>query len=354
MELYFCDLCQEAVPRSDIDSKKAFVNDDRVVCVSCNTAMGGKLLPEMKANSGAPRRPRALITPGIGAALASVSIVLTIVAVVSLLYRVEGLSHSIREEIAAVDTRIEKVHQRQLGTREGMVGGAKRIAEDAVYAELKRFDEFERHLGELREALGEGQVEQNGGDLEASAPVEIELLFSAGDMVSKIDDVEKELLFLQARVFEILEEDLAEAKGETPILEKTLIPSANVGQLVIQLKSEDPVERVTALFALAVVEEQGVVRHITPLLEDQDAYIRTLSARILESMNARSAVQDLIELLNDTDAGARESAISALRAITSQQFAFDPRGPGTERFAGVKRWEEWWSLNWKGFLYSEE
>ena len=138
------------------------------------------------------------------------------------------------------------------------------------------------------------------------------------------------------------------------MLERVILPTGQVGEWVAQLGHPDAIERVTALFALATVEDTGIVRHITPLLEDEDAYIRALSARILERLDARSAVQDLIAVLGDVDVLVREAAISALRKISGQQFSFDPRGPGNDRFAAVKRWHSWWSENWKAFLYSEE
>jgi len=133
-----------------------------------------------------------------------------------------------------------------------------------------------------------------------------------------------------------------------------LVPTGDVGKLIAQLGHQDPIERVSALYALARIEDTGIVRHITPLLEDSDAYIRTLAARILESMGARSSVQSLIAALGDTDGGVREAAVSALRAITKQEFRFDPRGRSGDRFDAVKRWQAWWQAHWKDFLYDSE
>jgi len=371
MELLFCDLCQEAVPQADVQSGQAFVQGERVVCGSCNRAMGGPpssgapaAVSSATSSSGGPaspspdgatasrstpRRPPQ-ISSTLGGVLGLAAIVLTLVAVVALLLRVEMVSRGLERDIAYEGERIREVEQRQLGTRDGMVARARSAAEEAVYGELGRFDDFERQLAEVRRALAAGEPD----DAESRPQPPREGLLTLGDAMDRVEDLEQQILFLQARVFELLEEKRMAEEGETPLRERVLLPTGKVGELVAQLEHEDPIERVSALFALATVDEVGIVRHITPLLKDEDAYIRALSARILEKLDARSAVSDLVDALGDRDVLVREAAVSALRAISGQSFGFDPRGPGSERFEAVKRWKGWWGEAWKSFLYSEE
>ena len=133
-----------------------------------------------------------------------------------------------------------------------------------------------------------------------------------------------------------------------------VVRGSMVGELVARLQDPDPVERVGALYALANVSDAGVITHVVPLLEDDDKYIRVLAARTLERSNARSGVQPLLVALEDVDVEVRESAVSALRAITGRQFLYDPRGESAERRTAVVRWRAWWGENWKAFLYGEE
>lgn len=380
MELYFCDLCQEAVPQAAIDAGDVSVHGERVVCLRCNLAMGTP--GESKSGEGASgkdtagessaegggsangrgaataRRSQPLISSGLGAALGLAAIVLTLVAVVALLFRIELFSRHVSQQRDRDEERISDLEQRTAGTRDGMVARARAAAEDAVYAELERLQTVERQLAELRQALG-GETApaldaQSAGEAErAPAILSGGSLLTAGDAMARVDELEEQLLFLQARVFELLESDRATvAEGEPE--PRMLLPQGEVGELVAQLAHPDPIERVGALYALALVEDTGVVRHIVPLLNDPDAYIRTLAARILERRDARSAVQALIAALADTDLGVREASVSALRAITEQQFRFDPHGRTGDRFAAVQRWKGWWEGNWRAFLYSEE
>ncbi len=373
MELFFCDLCQEAVPQSDVDGGRALVRGSRVVCHRCNDAMGGVedqaagSTTTEGASSGTtdarsqptPRPGRPLISSGLGAVLGLAAILLTLVAVVALLFRIEILSRQARSLHDANEERISDLEERTVGTRDGMIARARTAAEDAVYAELQRLETLERQLAELRTALGGGAAPASAGDAEGETPeapgsdLDSASLLTLGDAVEKVELLEEQILFLQARVFELLEGG-ALVEGEAEPQPKLVLPDGEVGDWIAQLAHQDPIERVGALYALAQVQDGGVVRHLVPLLEDGDAYIRSLTARILEKRDARSAVQALIERLGDTDVGVRSSAVSALRSITGQQFRFDPSGRGGDRFAAVRRWKDWWADNWNAFLYGED
>lgn len=351
MELKFCDLCQEAVPQPDLDSGRATSAGDRVVCKTCNVAMGDS--GEGPARKAARRST--LISPLVSAVLAIVAIGLSLVAVVSLLARIEMVARGRQQDHDGLAGRVKYLEERQAGTRDGMIARARQAGEDAVYKELERFETYEQQLAELRLAVLQlapvGEVVQGEA---TSIPLAQRLAVS--DQTARVDDLGEQVLFLQARVYELLEES-ARAGSRLAVGDpqaRMLVPEGEIGQLVAQLSHEDPIERVSALFGLANVDDVGIVRHVTPLLSDADSYIRALSARILERMGARSSVLSLIEALGDSDVRVRSAAVAALRSITSKQFRFDPRGPGGERYAAVKRWNDWWDKNWKTFLYQGE
>mgnify|MGYP002631146617 CR=1 FL=1 len=358
MELYFCDLCQEGVPRADIDSGSATLNGERVTCHTCNLAMGSKSSPESKPEETVVSIATEHVTPKVAAVLGLFAILLTLTAVVATFVKDELDGREQGRRFDDFQRKFEQVSDRQKGTREGMISAGREAGENAVYAELKRFDVFEQQLAELRETLSEGGVGIQGAeqDLEGFAPSTVRDPMFASGSSEKLAELEEQLLFLQARVFELQE---AAARGGSRVEKrepkaKVLVPEGELGQLVAQLKHEDPIERVSALFALANVSDVGVIRHVTALLSDSDAYIRALAARVLERTKSRSATKSLIVALEDGDGTVRMAAVSALRAITGKQFRFDPQGPAGERFEGTKRWEAWWAANWKQFLYEGE
>ncbi len=385
MELYFCDLCQEAVPHADLQKGAATQAGERVVCRSCHDAMGrtasdskarlvsrssadGSIEPDALAGvpagdggagGGAPRRGRPLVSPGLGAVLAISSIVLTLFAVIALLVRVELISKRWSGDFELAADRIHELEERNAGTRDMMVRAARTAGADAVSAEFARLDSIERQLAELRQLLvgapaGEADVAAADGALpERRAPLLEQGLVLPGDALERVDELEQQLLFLQARVYELLESDARVAMGQQPV-ERLELPEGEVGQLIAQLSHEDPIERVAALYSLALVDDPGIVGHVTALLKDDDAYIRALSARILQRLDARSAVQSLIDSLADPEVAVREAAVGALRSITARQFAYDPRGPSGDRYAAAKKWRGWWKENWKTFLYRGE
>jgi len=367
MELHFCDLCSEAVPQDDIENGQAFSRGQRIVCRACNDAMGGALgLSE--ANSGdassngassapsstIPARRGPVLAPGVSAALAMASIVLTLVAVVALLVRIEDISRSWKVEYAHADKRIDQLKNREAGTRAGMIAQAQQVTDDVLRSELKRFERLERQISELRLALAAGGDVETGLEMEAAGTVDASLL-TLGDAMERVGELEEQVLFLQARVYDLVENGRAPAvMADLDVEAKPPLPEGSVGDLVTRLSAEDPIERVEALYALSRVSDQGIVRHLTPLLDDGDAYIRSLTARLLERSNAHSAVQPLIERLEDPDPQVRECVVSALRVITGEEFRFDPVGSRGARSDAVRRWRLWWTQNWKTFLYEEE
>lgn len=386
MELFFCDLCHEAVPHADLQKGVATQAGDRTVCQTCNAAMGrtgSEPLARLESRSSADasnvggeptgsasngaageagagtRRSRPLISPGLGAVLAISSIVLTLFAVIALLVRFELISKRWSGDFERTAERVHDLEERNAGTRDMMVRAARTAGEDAVSAEFARLESIERQLAEMRQLFvgvpaSEADIAEAGGkEPERPAPLLEQGLVLPGDALERVDELEQQLLFLQARVYELLESDARVAMGREPV-ERLELPEGDVGQLIAQLAHEDPIERVAALYSLALVDDPGIVGHVTALLKDEDAYIRALSARILERLDARSAVQSLIDALADSEVTVREASVGALRSITGRQFAYDPRGPSGDRYASSKKWRAWWKENWKTFLYRGE
>lgn len=362
MELYFCDLCQEAVPQDHVARGLASVRGERVVCRSCNAAMAGKggskgsgesagEAANHSATAQKPRRQR-VVTPGVAAALALASVGLALCTSVLLLLRVEMVSGEWSRDFESAGAKLERIEQRQLGTREFMVAEARAVSEEALGGERERLATMQRQLDELRAALMPDEA-RTGPESEASLEEVRSELLTPGDGLERVRELEDQLLFLQARVLELSEDRELRAVTPEPDAPRPLPVPTSVPELVGRLHDPDPVERVGALYALAKVSDLGVVSHVSPLLDDEDAYIRALAARTLERLEARAAVQPLLEALGDGDVLVREAAISALRSITGHQSLYDPRGTFEERQAAVERWRAWWRDHWQAFLYDE-
>ncbi len=362
MEPYHCDLCQETVPSADLAASLAVQVGDRVICRACDQAMGGAVPPKSAdAPPGGGAGSRQQIAPktharagvGVAVALALASTLLTLVAVVFLLIRGEKASRDWSDRFDENAAELADLQERERGTREHMVARAGEVTEEVLHDELARFDTLQRQVEELRQAIFVSPPAEAPDSAEGTAGAIDSGLLTAGDAMERIGELEEQLLFLQTRLF-----DLAEAQDSSPApsggAPPAALPAGDIGALVERLDHDDPIERVTALFRLATVDDPGIVRHVIERLEDRDRYIRALAARTLERLEARSAVPSLITALEDPESTVRECAVSALRTITGELFLFDPLGTREERLRVVVLWRKWWKENWKGFLYEED
>lgn len=371
MELYFCDLCQEAVPQADLDTGIATHSGERTVCRACHAAMASAQAADQPASPpGAPRPSgaptdratptptgRGALGPGLAAVLGVMAILLSLLVAIVLLVRIELVAGEAEQRAVRDGERVERVEERVAGTRAGAVAAGRDAAESVVVQELERLDSVERQLRELRALLAGREPAPRGAEgrdePEAPSTVREPGLLLPGDAMERVDGLEEQLLFLQARVHDLLTAEARRTEGREPV-ERLELPEGEVGVLVAQLAHEDPIERVAALYGLALSEDPGVAGHLTPLLADTDPYVRALSARILERLEARSAVQPLIDALADPEVVVREASVGALRHITGRQHGFDPRGSSGDRYLGARRWRDWWAANWKTFLYGAD
>jgi len=301
----------------------------------------------------APRAARPHTRSGVGVALtlALASTALTVVAVVLLLWRGEKAARDWEARFDRVAEVLADLHERELGTREQMVARAAEVTEEVLHPEVERLATLQRQVAELR-----GSVFGASSPAESSRSEDGESsLLTEGDAMERIGELEEQILFLQARLYDLLEAGGRDASTAPRAVPLAPAPEGDLARLVERLQDPDPIERVTALFRLATVDDPGIVHHVIGRLEmDEDRYVRALSARILERVRARSAVPSLIEALEDPEPTVRECAVSALRGITSKTFLFDPLGPLEDRSKAVVEWRRWWRESWKAFLYEEE
>jgi hypothetical protein len=87
-----------------------------------------------------------------------------------------------------------------------------------------------------------------------------------------------------------------------------------------------------------------VVRKVRPLLKSPHVEQRAPALRLTIAFGNRDSVGDLIECLNDSEYGIRDTAYRALQALSSQDFAYDPAGGSSARAQGVDQFRRWWQL----------
>ena len=108
--------------------------------------------------------------------------------------------------------------------------------------------------------------------------------------------------------------------------------------------------RLDAIYALGETGDAEVIPHLVPMLTDVDLFVRMATARMLEDLDARSAVPALIDALDDSQSAVREAAMVALRQITGKDFRFEPVDTDAERAKKVKAWRAWWKKSGEAFL----
>ena len=378
MEIFFCDLCNESVPLSDLDQGLAFRRGERVVCATCDRAMSG----EIDVGAPTPARgdrgggggsssqrqsPSAQAAPsggGSGTLLALVALLFAAGGFALLIDRIDRvrersertqldlelasarldnrydkLSSGIAEQLLVTE---ERIHAKRDAGRVALEGDLATVR-GGVEQHASRFDELEADISGMRLAGVKGEAERKA---------------RVDRLADQIILVEKDLRFYNDRLIE-LQENMRGIMAGGPIPIAGARPGATPGAqegtpawtgMLADLKHKNSGIRLDTLYALAETRDPRVIPHIVPMLDDSDLFVRMGTARILQDLDAREAVQSLIAALEDPESAVRESAMVALRAITGRDFRFEPVASKAERTKRVKAWRNWWKKSGADFL----
>jgi len=387
MEIHFCDICNESVPQADLDQGRAFVRKGRVLCAKCDRAMGDPGLFDQGAEGSAGdggaqgdggmgaaaapvRHPRSNAVKagaegggGGGVLVGLVALVFAAGSTAVVVGRIEevkleadGRYRSIAENLNDATGKVDRVQQR-------VADGIARLDSDLRGHFDGQKGEIEGVLANLRaEMEARGQRIAALGD--SVAALETELASDSGKVAKRIAAVDdefsglvKDLDFQRNRLIELEERvhGLATGGGLAAALNQ---PQAD-GQpawhgLLADLGSSQAGIRLEAIYALGETGDQAVVPYIIPMLKDVDLFVRMATARMLEDLNARTAVPALIDALEDTETAVMESSMLALRKITGRSFNFEPSAPLADRARRVKAWRDWWKKEGDAFLAGGE
>ncbi|MEZ5975242.1 MAG: HEAT repeat domain-containing protein [Planctomycetota bacterium] len=355
-----CSLCNEPVPAQDLKLGRAYHRGPRLICATCDRAMGGGGSAPLGNAEEEPRSGPGILWPlvaltglGIGAwglwqareAGEQVQRMRATLAgfEVRLDDRMKGEA---RERLALAESLqldLRGQLQKDQGSLRADWQGAEqelRIAlQNESAASRERAAAAEQRQTELQTAFGELQKDYTGllagvQAFEEETRKEFETWRSGmegmGQAVQQIEDTLREPAF-----------GLPGDEGAPwyPITADLLHNQASV--------------RLEAIYSLEQSHDARICNYLLPLLSDPDSLVRVATARILAEHNFRLAVPGLIDCLEHADLAVRDGALTALRSITGRQFGFRAEGRETERRRPLQAWRDWWAENGQDFLLGQ-
>jgi hypothetical protein len=386
MDIFFCDICNESVPQSDLDGGKAVRRGERVVCAACDLAMsnegvggGGEAAASLAATVSAasalsaevseggasavdgdvaqvaPEAPagRAARGGGSGKALGC-SVALLFVGVVGSIglgivlwlrgVAAQGEALAAQAISEAQDEAMAK-RFRDLQTSLSMQGQEKdQFVRNGFESLGGRLDEKTANLGNrmgrsenaleaLRLSAGEDRRVLEGSVKEATA--------ASGLAKAGVDAMGEELEYLADRVVALEE-----------VLKGGVVGGGGLGgrqpawySQLPGLKDANAGNRWNAVTVLGDTGDARVVPHLLPMLKDEDVFVRMATARVLGDLGVAAAIPGLIDGLGDVQAAVREACVVGLRVLSGKDFRFDPLGKDADRRKAQGNWREWWSDN---------
>jgi hypothetical protein len=77
-------------------------------------------------------------------------------------------------------------------------------------------------------------------------------------------------------------------------------------------------------------------------MRSRELEVRRAAATAAAAKKARALIPDLINLLEDADAGVLQAAHASLRQLTAQDFGPELDASAADRAAAVSAWRQWW------------
>ena len=397
MDLFFCDICNESVPQSDLDKGMAVRRGERVVCAACDNAMSNEdedgagappaadepeqsdvqsPEPGGDAEEGAkePESPPAVaassgMDPAVGHAQGgSVGTrlrgCLTFVLVGGLAAAVTINAYlwveSDRRQLEVTDS-IDLLSEADAASWKRFSDMQTSLSRQGQEKDTYMRESFETITGKIDEKFSNlgnriGRLENSLEALRQSSAEDRRILevgateakIAAGLAKSGVDSMKEGLDYLTDRVIaleEVLEGGLAGASDADSGRRQPSWYSQ-----LSELKDASAGNRWNAVTVLGDTGDSRVVPHLLPMLADEDVFVRMATARVLGDMGIPSAIPGLIDALSDGQPAVREAAVVALRVISGKDFRFDPLGKDADRRKAQGSWKKWWDENSEDLL----
>ena len=100
------------------------------------------------------------------------------------------------------------------------------------------------------------------------------------------------------------------------------------------------------------ISDAEKARHLLAL--DDGPVLKAKAIWAVQRTGAKESVGDLVDLLEDKDAGVREAAHGALTILTKQTIPFSPKASEKTRSEGAAAWRAWWAREKDRFLGAKE
>jgi len=378
MRIEFCSLCDESVPLPDLDKGIAVKTKGRIICASCEAAMGGGT-SETKPGVGelasaplsvggdttimeeaSPRLRERGKRSGPGDALGGMmfaAFTFVVIGVVMAGFQFYDQYKSDRTRSGAEITRLRRLVEENTAIQERRVRSAVQEATAGLPATLASIDELKLALGHWQDSqTAERAGLQKELDLIKTKLGSLDLLAERmdgnegdlGKLATSMADIFDDVLSLQRRV-DSTEAIQAAAPVELAVVDAPPAEAPWLSQ-VSGLSSGDPGTRWLAVTAIGEFGDPECAPHLIPRLKDEDVFVRMATARILGEVGANSAIGDLIDTLDDEQNTVRQAAMLALRALTGESLKFDADEKPAVRQKRVKAWRDWWKKNQSKFV----
>lgn len=344
LEVYFCDLCNESVPQSEIESGKAARVKGRVIGSCC--------VGLLRRAPAAVAEKRA--TAGAGALLGVVLLAGIAGAATFLDWRLSDETSATNERLSQLEERLRQGQARMVGLEDGIAALGARTDLEKVLAQVGTFDgqlDKARASLELRITRLEEQLRARD-DADESRLVEQRA--AATSLHEALDRLGGEIAALRAMPQPVRQVEPASvpepAAASAPAESAEPELPAELRHHVLALADMDPGTRFSAVDKLLRSKNELVLSALVPMAKDENLFVRRLTVEGLREFRRPEAVDALVVALADPESMVRLTANSSLRALTGQKFEFDD-GDAASRAAGQRRWQEWWEKNRASFAF---
>lgn len=162
---------------------------------------------------------------------------------------------------------------------------------------------------------------------------------------SKVKDLEAQILnnkvqSLQRNMANTTQKETTNTTVVDETAEEQTFQNPKVQTLAMEITSANPDVRMGAVIQLGSVEGEEAVQLLKKAFVDNNAYVKVLACKIALQKKDNIVAQDLISLLNDSNAEVRKHANLALETITNTQVGFKYNSTKTTRDEKILEWKK--------------
>ncbi len=345
LEVFFCDLCNESVPETDIAGGKAIRIKGRVVGACCTTAL-----------TTTPRAPQVRVSGTSGVVATGVIVLAGVAAAAAFLdWRLSNENGALARRLVAVEEGTRSGQDSMIKLEEAVTQVGARLNFDGLAA---RLDTLDARVDNARNSL-ELRATRIGESLQAVSESGRNGITEQRDALAGIkatvQGVLAEVTALRAMpspppvaVSPTAEPSLATPASASASAEPDMPPELK--HQVIALGDEDPGTRFASVDKLLRSRDLRVLSALLPMAKDANTFVRRLTVEGLRDFRRADSIETLLIALADPEPIVRLTAHASLRVITTQRIEFDDGTTGT-RSTGQRRWQEWWDKNRSSFAF---